>query len=156
MTGFTAPDPEFRTRIADSFSRQSFMATIGARLGDVDAGICEIVVAYRPDLCQQHGLFHGGLIGAIADNSCGYAAFTLMPATHSVLTVEYKLNLMAPAQGDHVVARARVLRPGRRVTVCQADVYAGEGDDEKLCATALGTFIALENTSDHSLSGRAA
>lgn len=153
---FTATDPDFETRIRDSFSRQSFMATIGAELTRVTAGETEILVRYRPDLCQQHGLFHGGLIGTIADNAAGYASYSLMPAGNSVLTIEYKLNLMSPASGDALIARARVVRPGRRITVCHADVFVLRGDTEKLCATALGTFMSLENTSDHSLGDRAA
>lgn len=153
---FTPANRDFESRVRDSFARQSFMATVGAELVRVAPGETEIRVAYRADLCQQHGLFHGGLVGTIADNAGGYAAFTLMPAENSVLTVEYKLNLMAPALGEALIARARVVRPGRRITVCHADVYVLDGADEKLCATALGTFMSLENTSDHSLGSRAA
>ena len=149
-------DPNFESRVRDSFSRQSFMATIGAELRHVAPGTAEIHVPFRPDLCQQHGLFHGGLIGTIADNAAGYASYTLMAAENSVLTVEYKLNLMAPAQGDALEARAQVLRAGRRITVCRADVFVLNEGSEKLCATALGTFMTLENTSDHSLGTRAA
>ena len=147
---------DFEARVRDSFSRQSFMATIGAELVAVGAGTAEIQVPYRPDLCQQHGLFHGGLVGTIADNAGGYASYTLMPPENSVLTVEYKLNLMAPAQGETLAARAQVLRAGRRITVCRADVFAINEGAEKLCATALGTFMTLENTSDHSLGTHAA
>jgi len=153
---FEASDPAFEARIRDSFSRQSFMATIGAELTRVVPGETEIHVPYRPDLCQQHGLFHGGLIGTIADNAAGYASYSLMPANNSVLTVEYKLNLMSPALGDGLIARAVVVRPGRRITVCHSDVYVVRDGIEKLCATALGTFMSLDNTSDHSLGDRAA
>jgi uncharacterized protein (TIGR00369 family) len=156
MSAFETRNPDFEARIRDSFVRQSFTATIGAELTRVAEGETEIRVPYRADLCQQHGLFHGGLIGTIADNCCGYAAFTLMAASDSVLTVEYKVNIMSPAQGEALVARARVVRPGRRITVCQGDVFAVRDGAEKLCATALGTFAVLENTSDHSLDGKAA
>ncbi len=156
MTDFQPRDPDFEARVRDSFSRQSFMATIGAEITRVAPGEVDMAVPYRADLCQQHGLFHGGLIGTVADNACGYAAYSLMPARNSVLTVEYKLNLMSPAQGDVLVSRGRVVRPGSRITVCQAEVFAVNGTQEKLCATALGTFIALENTSDHSLKESAA
>lgn len=150
------PDADFEARVRDSFSRQSFMATIGAELVDVGAGRAEIRVPFRDDLCQQHGLFHGGLVGTIADNAAGYASYTLMPAENSVLTVEYKLNLMAPAQGEALTARAEVLRAGRRITVSRADVFVVSQGIEKICATALGTFMTLVNTSDHSLGTRAA
>ena len=150
------PDADFEARVRDSFSRQSFMATIGAELVDVGPGMAEIHVPFRDDLCQQHGLFHGGLVGTIADNAGGYASYTLMPAENSVLTVEYKLNLMAPALGETLAARAQVLRAGKRITVCRADVFVFNEGAEQLCATALGTFMTLENTSDHSLGTRAA
>ena len=157
MAGFEPANPDYEARVRDSFARQSFMATLGAVLTRVGPGEADITIPYRDDLCQQHGLFHGGVIGTVADNACGYAAFTLMAAQNSVLTVEYKLNILSPAEGDALVSRGRVVRPGRRVTVCQADVFAIKGDGvEKLCATALGTFINLENTSDHSLSDKAA
>ncbi len=153
---FEPANPEFEARVRDSFERQSFMATIGAELVLVAPGEVEIRVPYRKDLCQQHGLFHGGLIGTIADNAAGYASFSLMPPENSVLTVEYKLNLMSPAQGDALISRAHVARAGRRITVCHADVFVVRDGVEKLCATALGTFMALENTSDHSLGSQAA
>jgi uncharacterized protein (TIGR00369 family) len=156
MANFQPANPDFEARVRDSFERQNFMTTISATLGKVTAGETEITVPYAPGLCQQHGLFHGGVIGTIADNACGYAAFTLMPAENSVLTVEYKLNIMAPAEGEMLLARGRVVRPGRRVTVCQGDVYVVRDGVEKLCATALGTFISLANTSDHALEERAA
>lgn len=149
-------DGNFEARVRDSFSRQSFMATIGAELLHVGPGEAEIRVSYRTDLCQQHGLFHGGLIGTIADNAAGYASYSLMPAESSVLTVEYKLNLMSPAAGDALISRARVARAGRRITVCHVDVFVVREGAEKLCATALGTFMTLENASDHSLGDRAA
>jgi uncharacterized protein (TIGR00369 family) len=148
-------DPDFEARVRDSFSRQSFMTTIGAELVHVAPGETVIRVPFRDDLCQQHGLFHGGLIGTIADNAAGYASYSLMAKEHSVLTVEYKLNLLSPALGDALISRARVARAGRRITVCHADVYAFRDGAEKLCATALGTFMTLENTSDHSLGSRA-
>ena len=153
---FEPANPDFEARVRDSFERQSFMTTIGAELVVVRPGEAEIRVPFREDLCQQHGLFHGGLIGTIADNAGGYASFSLMPPENSVLTVEYKLNLMSPALGEALVARAQVARAGRRITVCHADVFAVHDGVEKLCATALGTFMALENTSDHSLGSQAA
>ena len=124
------------------------MGFLGAELGAIGLGSCEILLPFQEALTQQHGFFHGGAIGTIADNAGGYAAFTLMSASDSVLTIEYKLNILTPAKGDHLIARGRVLRPGRRVTVCQADVFSVLTVSEKLCATMLGTFMTLENTSD--------
>ena len=149
-------DPDFAARVRDSFSRQRFMGTLGAELTSVGPGTAEIEVGHREDLCQQHGFFHGGLVGTIADNACGYAAYSLMAASDSVLTVEYKVNLVAPASGDRLISRARVVRAGRRISVCHADVFVWRDGQEHLCATALGTFMRLENTSDHSEDTRAA
>ena len=148
MTKFDIRDENFETRIRESFERQGFMKHLGAKLGRIAPGEVEIVVPFDPNLSQQHGFFHGGLVGTIADNTGGYAAFTLMSASSSVLTVEYKLNLMAPAHGEIITARGRILRPGRRVSVCQSDVYVEQEGVEKLCATMLGTFMTLENSSD--------
>ncbi len=148
MPAFEVRNNDYANRIRQSFARQGFMATLGAKLTNVDAGMVEIQVAYRADLSQQHGFFHGGVIGTLADNAGGYASFTLMKATDSILTVEYKLNIMAPANGDLLISRGRVLRPGRRITVSQADVFVERQGVEHLCATMLGTFITLPDTPD--------
>ena len=148
MAEFKIRDANYAERVRSSFARQGFMATLGARLIDVGPGRTEIHAAFRNELCQQHGLFHGGVIGAIVDNAGGYASFTLMAATDSVLTVEFKLNIMAPADGNLLVARGRVLRPGRRVNVCQSDIFVLRDSVEHLCATMLGTFMTLPDTPD--------
>lgn len=148
MSAFDAIDPDFAARVRDSFARQRFMATIGASLSSVEPGHCEIELPYDDGVTQQHGFFHGGVIGTIADNAAGYAAFSLMPADSSVLTVEFKLNLLAPSRGDRLVARADVLRPGRTLTVAQVHVFACDGPDETLCATALETLICLPDRPD--------
>ncbi|MFQ5766297.1 MAG: PaaI family thioesterase, partial [Rhodospirillales bacterium] len=114
---FTAPDPGFAARVEQSFAAQGIMVTIGARLTRIEPGYCEIELPYSDAVSQQHGFFHGGAIGTIADSAGGYAAFSLMDADDGVLTVEYKLNLMAPALGERLIARGRVLRPGRTLTV---------------------------------------
>ena len=103
---------------------------------------------YDDELTQQHGFFHGGVIGTIADNAGGYASFTLMAAKDSVLTVEYKLNIMAPADGEMLISRGQVLRPGRRVTVARADIFVLQDGAEKLCSTMLGTFLTLADSPD--------
>lgn len=148
MSRFKPPNPEFEARVRRSFARQSAMAYIGASLRAVRPGEVEIELPYRAELTQQHGYIHGGIVGMIADNACGYAAFTLMPAEATVLTVEYKVNLLAPAEGERLVARGRVLRPGRTVMVCEARVHVMQTGDEVLVAAALGTLIALHGRAD--------
>lgn len=148
MTAHQPKNPSFEARIRDSFSRQAFMATIGARLSRVGPGRVEITVPYSDHITQQHAYIHGGVIGAIADNAAGYAAFSLMAASDSVLTVEYKVNLLAPAAGQAVVAKAEVMRPGRTLTIVRSDVYSVSGGDEELCATGVVTLIRLAGKSD--------
>jgi uncharacterized protein (TIGR00369 family) len=135
-------------RIRASFGRQQMMQTIGATLETVAPGRVDIALPFRAELTQQHGYLHAGVVATIADSACGYAAYTLMPADGSVLTVEYKINLLAPALGDRFVARATVLRPGRTLTVAQADVFACSGDSEVRTATMLATLIALPSRLD--------
>jgi len=148
MAGFDAADPDFAVRVRDSFSRQRFMATIGAALTVIEPGRCEIVLPYDDAVTQQHGYFHGGAIGTIADNAAGYAAYSLMPAGSTVLTVEFKLNLLAPGRGERLVARADVLRPGRTLTVAQVHVFACADGTETLCASALETLMCLPGKPD--------
>jgi uncharacterized protein (TIGR00369 family) len=122
--------------VRESFARQAFMSTIGARLARVAAGEVDIELPFRDDLTQQSGTLHAGVISAIADSACGYAALSLMPEGSNVVSVEFKLNLLAPATTS-IVARARVLRAGRTLTVTSADVLAGE----TLIATMLATMM---------------
>jgi len=139
-------DPEFAARVRASFARQRFMATIGSRLTRVEPGEVEIELPCREDLTQQHGYLHAGVVAAVADTACGYAAFTLMPADAAVLSVEFKINLVAPAAGERLLARARVLRPGRTLTTCAADVVAvGAGSHETLVASMLATIMTLRD-----------
>ena len=120
------------------------MQSLGAKLVAVEPGRCVIEAAFRPELSQQHGYFHAGVAGAIADSACGYAAFSLAPPGRTVLSVEYKMNLLAPLDGERVEARAEVLKPGRTLHVCRADVFARKGAAETLCATALATTAPVE------------
>lgn len=136
-------DPNFEQRVRDSFARQNIMKTIGAQLVHVAPGEVDIGLDYRDDLTQQHGFIHAGIIGTILDSACGYAAFTLMPADAAVLTVEYKINLLAPAQGTKFMARARVTRAGRTLTVCSADAFAHSRTGDKLIATMLATIMTV-------------
>ena len=124
------------------------MQTIGAVLETVAAGRAEISLPFRSDLTQQHGYLHAGVVATIADSACGYAAYSLMPADVSVLTVEYKINLLAPAVGDRFIARATVIRPGRTLTVVEADVFASVQGEERRTATMLATIIAVRDRPD--------
>ena len=138
-------DPRFATRCRESFGRQKAMALIGASLTVVEPGAVEIALPYRDDITQQKGFVHGGIIGMIADTACGYAAFSLMPADCSLVTVEYKINILAPAQGD-LVARGEVVKAGRTLTIARAEVY---GENRKHVATMQQTLMMLAGTSDH-------
>lgn len=149
MTLFEPRNPDFQKRTAESFARQSFMETIGARLTRIEPGHVQIDLDHDPGLCQQHGFFHGGVVGTVADNAGGYAAFSLLGADDSILTVEYKLNLLAPARGERLIARGEVVRSGRTLIVCRSDISVEEDGAEKPCATMLGTFMALHDRSDH-------
>ena len=119
------------------------MAHLGARITELRSGFVEIRTSYRPELTQQHNYFHAGVSGAIADSACGYAAYSLMPADTSVLTVEYKINLLAPAAGDELIARAKVVRSGKTLKVCTAEVYALKNGTETHCATMLATIMCV-------------
>jgi len=143
-----ALDASVERKAKDSFSRQGLMRHLGASVETVSVGFCEIEVRYRPELSQQHGYFHAGVSAAIADTACGYAAYTMAPRENSVLTVEFKLNLLAPAKGETLRAKARVIRSGRTLTVCAADVYVRQGGVEKLCATALVTIMNVVGHSE--------
>lgn len=134
-------DPDFAQRVSDDFARQRFMTTLGATIAHVGPGAFAIVMPVAGAVTQQHGFVHAGVLTALADTACGYAAHTLMPAGSQVLSVEFKLNLLRPAKGTRVRAHGEVLRPGRTVTACRADVYCGTDDDEVLVATMLGTMI---------------
>lgn len=136
---FEPLDPDFRTRIKTSFSRQGFMSTLGASLKLIEPGEVHIELPFSPHLSQQHGYLHAGATTAIADSANGYAALTLAPADAEVLAVEFKINLMVPASAPRFVAHGRVLRSGRRLSVCLAEVVALNGSDQEVIATMLST-----------------
>jgi len=148
MTAFTPADPDFADRVRISFERQSIMALIGAKLSRVEAGLVEIELPYRPALCQQHGFFHAGVTSTIADSAGGYAAFSLFPADASVLTTEFKINLLAPADGERLRALGRVLKPGRTLTICEVEVFALKHGKEKLCAKLLQSLMTMQGKPD--------
>lgn len=136
-------DPEFATRVRASFAKQHAMSLIRAALPVVEPGRTEIHVPHWEGIEQQHGFVHGGVVGMIADSAAGYAAMTLVAADASVLTVEYKMNLVAPADGDKLIARGKVVRPGRTLIITQAEVFAVKDGKETLCALMQQTIMTV-------------
>ena len=141
-------NPHFDRAVRASFDAQRLMTTIGARLTLVAAGEIEIRVPYRPDLTQQHDFLHAGVVTSALDSACGYAAFSLMPEGVGVLSVEFKINLLAPARGEELIARGRVVRAGRTITVCQADASMISGGIESPVATMLATMMTVRDRPD--------
>ena len=141
---FQPKDENFVKKVRESFAAQTVMQFIGAKLLKVEVGEVEIELPYRKDLTQQNGYIHAGIITTIADSACGYAAFSLMPPESEVLSVEFKVNLLSPAIGEKFVAKARVLRAGKTLTVVQADVFAIKEGEEKQISTMLGTMMCLQ------------
>jgi uncharacterized protein (TIGR00369 family) len=143
VTHFEPQDPDYRRRVRSSFERQQVMVTLGARMTRIEPGEVEIRLPYREDLTQQHGFLHAGIVATILDSACGYAAFSLMPAQAAVLSVEYKINLLRPAAGETFIARGRVIKPGRTLTVSSGDTFALTDGREELIATMVGTIMTL-------------
>jgi uncharacterized protein (TIGR00369 family) len=143
-------DPAFDARVRESYARQRLLQTLGATLERVAPGEVDIRLPFRAELSQQHGFFHAGAMTSIVDTACGYAALSLMPPDAAVLTVEFKVNLLAPGKGEAVVARARVVKAGRTLTVVTGDVFAQSHGEERLVATMLATMMTVR---DRGLSG---
>ena len=141
MGELTPSDSGCEGRVRESFARQRVMQLFGARVERVAPGAVDVVLPYREDLTQQDGYVHAGVITAVADSACGYAAYTLMPAGSGVLSVEFKVNLLRPAAGDEFVAEARVVKAGRTLTVTRCDVHARAAGAAKLVATMTATMI---------------
>lgn len=141
-------DPHFAERVRASFERQHAMRLIRASLPVVEPGVTEIHLPHWEGVEQQHGFVHGGVVGMIADSCAGYAAMTLVPAGASVLTVEYKMNLLAPADGDKLIARGRVVRPGRTLIVTQAEVFAVKDGRETACALMQQTIMVMHGKAE--------
>lgn len=137
-----------RQRIQTSFARQGLMSTLGASLVTVARGLVEIALRPGPAISQQHGFVHAGAVSAIADNAAGYAALSLMPPGRGVLTTEFKINLVAPAAGDLILARGKVVKPGRTLTLAMAEVFAITGGQEKLIALLTATLMSIEGRDD--------
>jgi uncharacterized protein (TIGR00369 family) len=136
----------YAERVAAMFASQPFMMSIGARITRLAAGLAAIELPRRHDLTQQHGYFHGGVTSAIADNAGGCAAYTLFPPQSDILTVEFKMNLLAPAAGHKLVALGTVIKSGRTLTVCELKVHGVSGERETLCAVGQQTLIRLDAT----------
>ncbi|MFA5944791.1 MAG: PaaI family thioesterase [Candidatus Thermoplasmatota archaeon] len=141
-------DPDFAAKVRDSFSRQGIMAHLGAKLDTVEPGLVEISLPYRKELSQQHGYFHAGVVTTVADSAAGYAGFSLMPPGSSVLSIEFKVNLIAPAHGDRLLARGRVLRSGRTITVCTMEAEVEKDGIRTPCMVGQGTLMCLPGTAD--------
>jgi uncharacterized protein (TIGR00369 family) len=141
-------DPDWETKLRDSFARQGAMETVGARLVRVAPGEVDIEVTRHPAIQQQHGYVHGGVVGMLADSAGGYAGFSTMPPGASVLTVEYKMNLLSPADGDTILAKGRVVKPGRTLVVTQAEVFSVKQGRAKLCALMTQTLMTMAGKSD--------
>jgi uncharacterized protein (TIGR00369 family) len=140
---FVPQDPDFEARVRRSFALQRVMETIGARLARVAPGEVDVELSFRDDLTQQNGFLHAGIVSTVLDSACGYAAFTLMPADAGVLSIEFKVNLLAPARGERVIARGRVVRAGRTISVCTADAFAIQDGAERHVSTMTATLMAV-------------
>lgn len=145
---FQVTDPGFQSRIDKSFRSQGLMETLGCRLTKIEAGFVEIEMPFSDKLSQQHGFFHAGALASAVDSAGGYAAATLFGPDDGVLTVEFKLNLMSPADGDLIIARGEVIKPGRTLTVTQGHVYVRKDGKEKQCALMQQTLMRIVGNAD--------
>jgi uncharacterized protein (TIGR00369 family) len=140
---FQPKDPNFADRVRASFARQRMMQTLGVEITQLAPGEIELAMPYGVAFTQQHGFIHAGVMATVLDSACGYAAYSLMPADAAVLTVEFKINLLAPAKGERFLFRAQVVKPGRTLTVSDGRAFAVDGGSEKLVATMNGTLMAV-------------
>lgn len=148
MSELIAKNPQFEAVVRDSFARQPFMGLIGARMSDLKPGFCELTLERDVQLTQQHGFFHGGLVGSLVDSAAGYAAFSLYPENSTVLTVDMKVNFLNPSDGDTLIARAHVIRPGGKLYHLKGEAFSVRDGEEKLCLTGVFTMMCLLGKSD--------
>ncbi|HTQ01103.1 MAG TPA: PaaI family thioesterase [Casimicrobiaceae bacterium] len=148
MSVFIPAFAGYEVRVRESFDRQGAMRLIGAAIAEVAPGYCAISLVPRPELSQQHGYVHAGVVSTIVDSAGGYAGFTLFPEDSSVLTVEFKLNLLAPAEGDRLVAEGFVVKPGRRLAITRGEVHAERGDKRTLVALMQQTLMVMHGKPD--------
>ncbi len=145
---FEPRDPDWAAKVSESFARQKVMALLGAELFAVGPGRCEIRLPYHEQLTQQHGYFHAGIISTIVDNAGGFAGFSLMPAGSSVLTVEFKLNLLAPGDGELLIAAGEVVKPGKNLVIARGDVWAIKNGKKTHCAIMQQTLMTMHGKED--------
>ncbi len=150
---FTPAFAGFESRVRESFARQGAMALVGAQLGDVRPGYCAISLLPRPEISQQHGYVHAGILATLVDTAGGYAGYTLFPEDSSVLTVEFKLNLLAPAQGERIVAEGFVIKPGRTLAITRGEVHAERGGERVLVAMMQQTLIVIRGRAEGATAG---
>jgi uncharacterized protein (TIGR00369 family) len=154
VNSFNPKDPDWERRCRDSFAAQQYMRLIGGEIVSLAPGQCIVAVRMKPELTQQRGFLHGGVTAALADTAAGFAAYSLMPAGSSPLTVEFKINLMAPAAGERFLASGNVVRSGRTLTIVEVDVSAQAKGETQMIAKMLATLICLENTPDRAGAGQ--
>ncbi len=142
-TDFKPRDPDWKARCLAAFEKQPIAKSLGISLAALEPGFCEMRLPFQPELTQQHGFFQAGIVAMLADNAGGWAAYTLMPPKSEVLAVEFKINLMAPAKGDEMIARARVVKSGRTLTIVSIDVSMLDGGREVECALMQQTCITI-------------
>jgi uncharacterized protein (TIGR00369 family) len=143
MPDFAPKDPDFRARLEASFARQTAMASLGVTIIRLEPGEIELAMPYSAAFTQQHGFTHGGIIATVLDSACGYAAYSLTPPDTTILTIEFKTSLLAPAKGERFTIRGRVIRPGRNITFCEAEALAHDGGAMKRIATMTATLMAI-------------
>jgi uncharacterized protein (TIGR00369 family) len=148
MPAFQPAFPAYASRVRESFARQGAMVLIGAELVGVAPGYCAIAVTPRPEISQQHGYVHAGILSALVDSAGGYAGYTLFPAGSSVLTAEFKLNLLAPAQGERIIAEGFVVKPGRTLAVTRGEIHAERAGRRTLCAIMQQTLVVMHGKPD--------
>ena len=148
MSRFEPLDPDYAARVRASFARQAFMSTLGVEILHLAPGEVDLGLLHRPELTQQHGYFHGGVTATIADSAAGYAALSLYPKGTRVLTTEFKINFLRPGEGGRLLARGRVVKPGKTLTICRSDVYGERNGRETHVATLLLSMICLEGLQD--------
>jgi uncharacterized protein (TIGR00369 family) len=153
MSPLQPQDPDWEAKVRESFARQGIMGTLGAEMTRVEPGFVEIAADFHDGLSQQHGFFHAGVTGALMDSAGGYAAYTLYPAGSSVLTVEFKVNLLAPAAGRRLIARGYVFKPGRTLTILDVEAYVVGEAGEKICAKMQQTCMRVEGRPDMAQAG---
>lgn len=143
-------DPAWEAKVRESFTRQGIMGLLGANLADVWPGGCEIHLPYRPELSQQHGFFHAGVTSTVVDSAAGYAGYSLMAPNTSVLSVEFKINLLAPADGELLIATGEVVKPGRNLVITRGDAWVVKDGKVTHCAMMQQTLMTMHGKADKS------